>query len=141
MSETVALDFELKSPIGKVWHALTDSAMLTKWMFFGENDFKPVVGHKFQFRMEPGPGWSGIVDGEVLEVDEPRRLSYTWVSGPEGSVAHTEVAWTLTESEDGVTRIHLEQSGFDSEAKQAIGGAKYGWTRMLEQMKELLAAQ
>jgi uncharacterized protein YndB with AHSA1/START domain len=139
MSETVVLDFELKSPIERVWHALTDSATLSKWMLFQSNDFKPVVGHAFQFR--EAPGWTGVVECEVIEVNEPRRLSYTWVSGGEVNPQHsTVVTWTLTEAEGGVTRLHLEQSGFRSEAKQEIGGAKYGWMRMLDQLQSLLAS-
>ena len=139
MSETVVLDFELKNPIERVWHALTDSATLSKWMLFKSNDFKPVVGHAFQFREVPG--WSGGVDCEVIEVDKPHRLSYTWVSGGESNLQHsTVVTWTLTEAEGGVTRLHLEQSGFRSEAKQEIGGAKYGWMSMLDQLQSLLAS-
>jgi uncharacterized protein YndB with AHSA1/START domain len=139
MSETVVLDFELKSPIERVWHALTDSATLSKWMLFKSNDFRPVVGHAFQFR--EAPGWAGVVDCEVIEVDKPHRLSYTWVSGGEGNLQHsTVVTWTLTEAEGGVTRLHLEQSGFRSDAKQEIGGAKYGWMSMLDQLQSLLAS-
>jgi uncharacterized protein YndB with AHSA1/START domain len=137
MSETVVLDFELKSPIERVWHALTDSATLSKWMLFKSNDFEPVVGHAFQFR--EAPGWTGVVDCEVIEVDKPHRLSYTWVSGGESNLQHsTVVTWTLTEADGGVTRLHLEQSGFRSEAKQEIGGAKYGWMSMLDQLQSLL---
>ena len=139
MSETVVLDVEVKSPIERVWHALTDSATLSKWMLFKSNDFKPVVGHAFQFR--EAPGWTGIVDCEVTEVDKPNRLSYTWVSGGESNLQHsTVVTWTLTEAEGGVTRLHLEQSGFRSEAKQEIGGAKYGWMSMLDQLQSVLAS-
>lgn len=139
MSETVSLDVELSSPIERVWHALTDSATLSKWMMFETKDFRPVVGHTFQFRMEPDPNWTVIVDCEVLVVDEPHRLSYTWEVESESH--HTTVTWTLTESEDGGTRLHLEQSGFRSEAKQEIGGAKSGWLHMLEQLRNLLASQ
>jgi uncharacterized protein YndB with AHSA1/START domain len=138
MSETVALDAELKSPIARVWHALTDSATLSEWMLFKSNDFKPVIGHTFQLR--DAPGWDGAVDCEVIEVEEPHRLSYTWVSGGESdSKLSTVVTWTLMEAEGGVTRLHLEQSGFRSEAKQEIGGAKYGWMSMLDQLQSLLA--
>jgi uncharacterized protein YndB with AHSA1/START domain len=138
MTETVVLEVEVKSPIERVWHALTDSATLSKWMLFKSNDFKPVVGHAFQCR--EAPGWDGVVDCEVIEVDKPHRLSYTWASGGEGNLQHaTVVTWTLTEAEDGVTRLHLEQRGFRSEAKQEIGGAKYGWMSMLDQLQSLLA--
>jgi len=140
MSETVVLDFELKSPIERVWHALTDSTTLSKWMLFKTNDFKPVVGHAFQFR--EAPGWDGSIDCEVVEVEKPHRLSYTWVSEVETNQRHsTVVTWTLTEAEGGVTQLHLEQSGFQTGAKQEIGGAKYGWMSMLDQLQSLLASE
>jgi len=139
MSETVSLDFELKSPIQRAWHALTDSATLSKWMFFDTDDFQPVVGHKFEFHGKASTGWTTTVKCEVLEVEEPRRLAYTWAI--EAHMHHTLVTWTLTPVESGVTRLHLEQSGFASEAKQEIGGAKYGWTAQLNQLQNVLASQ
>ena len=138
MSETVSLDVEIKSPIERVWHALTDPATLSKWMLFKTNDFRPVVGHKFQLR--DAPGWDGYVECEVLEVDPPRRLSYTWVSPAGERTQYTTVTWTLAPTESGGTRLHLEQSGFRSDARQEIGGARYGWTHMLEQLQAVLAA-
>lgn len=141
MSETVVLDYALNSPIERVWHALTDSATLSRWMLFTSNDFKPVVGHTFQFR--DSPGWTGVIDCHVLEVDEPHRLSYTWVSdqvGPSNQPQSTVVTWTLTETDGGGTLLHLEQSGFHPGARQEIGGARYGWKHMLEQLQNLLVA-
>ncbi|MDI3339843.1 MAG: SRPBCC domain-containing protein [Sphaerobacter sp.] len=139
MSETVVLETEVKSPIERVWHALTDPATLSKWMLFKSNDFQPVVGHRFQFR--DAPGWDGVVECEVIEVDKPRRLSYTWMTEGQGNLRHaTVINWTLTEVEGGVTRLRLEQRGFRPEATQEIGGAKYSWTAMLDQLQSLLAA-
>lgn len=139
MSETVVLDVEVKSPIERVWNALTDSATLSRWMLFKTNDFQPVVGHAFQFR--DAPGWDGSVDCEVIEVDKPYRLAYTWAAGgTDGTPLATVVTWTLAEADGGATRLHLEQSGFRSEAKQEIGGATYGWTHMLEQLQGILTA-
>ena len=138
MSETVVLDVELKSPIEQVWYALTDSATLSKWMLFRSNDFKPVVGHAFQFR--DAPGFDGVIDCEVIEVNKPQRLSYSWVTSGQSDLPHsTVVTWTLSEAEGGVTRLQLEQSGFRGEAKQEIGGARYGWMSMLDQLQGLLA--
>lgn len=143
MSETVSLDFDLTSPIERVWHALTDPATLSKWVFFEPLDFQPVAGHKFQLRAQAGPGWDGIIDGLRGAGGEPaRRRSYTWVGGPSTHVVHTTLTWTLTETQNGGTRtrLHLEQSGFESAAKQAIGEAHYGWQRMLEQLQNLLVS-
>lgn len=30
------------------------------------NDFEPRIGHRFQFRTEPAPGFDGVVNCEVL---------------------------------------------------------------------------
>ena len=137
MSETVTVDAEFTSAIERVWAALTDPTSYSRWMFFQADHFKPVVGHRFQFRSEPGPGWDGIVDAEVLRADPPHHLSYTWVSG----VLHTTVSWTLTTREDGGTSLHLEQTGFPADARREIGGAHYGWTKMAEQLRDWLASE
>ena len=140
-SKTVAvnLDVEMQSPIEKVWHALTDSATLSKWMLFKTNDFKPEVGHTFQFR--DAPYYDGIIDCEVTEVDEPNRLSYTWsTDGVDGQPHTTVVTWTLSAAGDSATRLQLEQSGFRPDAKQELGGAKAGWKGQLDALREVLEA-
>ncbi|XID94563.1 SRPBCC domain-containing protein [Paenibacillaceae bacterium WGS1546] len=120
MSLSLSLDFEYKTSIEKLWSALTDSSKLAKWVL--ENDFKPVVGHRFQFRAQPNEYWDGIIDGEVLIVDPPSRLSYTWAVGEE---KHT-VNWTLQELGDGKVNLHLEQTGFSN--IHGREGAKHGWS-------------
>ena len=129
MSLTLSLDFQYKATIEKVWSALTESDMLEKWIM--ANDFKPVVGHRFQFRTEPTEYWSGIVEGEVLIVEEPTRLSYTFESGEK----HT-VTWTLQELGDGKVNLHLEQTGISNE--QALAGAKYGWSNWFNGFEQVL---
>lgn len=89
MSLSLSLDFEYETSIEKLWSALTDSSKLAKWIaniHTGkpmENNFEPVVGHRFQFRTEPSQYWDGIIDGEVLVVEAPNKVSYTWASGDE----------------------------------------------------------
>ncbi|MEK3722672.1 SRPBCC family protein [Paenibacillus sp. FSL H8-0034] len=129
MSLTLSLDFQFTSSIEKVWSALTDSSKLAKWTM--ENDFKPVVGHRFQFRTQPTEWWNGIIDGEVLIVDAPDRLSYTWESGEK----HT-VTWTLQDLGDGKVNLHLEQTGISND--QALAGAKYGWSNWFREFEKVL---
>ena len=133
MAKEISLDFEFRSSITQVWAALTDSRILDKWIY--PNDFKAVVGHKFQFRAEPSQWWDGIIDGEVLEIDKPLRLRYTWISGGE----HTTVTWTLSKTENGSTKVHLDHVGF--EADQSFQGASYGWPRMCGTLESLLSEQ
>src|SRR6185437_9010184 len=135
MKPDVSLDFQFASSINTVWSALTDSNTLEKWIW--KNDFKAIVGHKFQFRAEPNEWWDGIVDCEVLEVDEPNKLSYTWKSAGET----TTVTWTLKKGTDGNTHLHFDQTGFSEATKAregAIEGAKYAWSNMGQQLGKVL---
>ncbi len=93
-------------PPERVWQALTDSKLISQWLM--ENDFEPRVGHKFNFKTDPGPGFDGVVHCEVLEVDEPYRLSYTWQGGGNDTV----VTFTLKPVSEG-THLTLVHTGFE----------------------------
>ena len=108
MKRDLVLKEVYAAPPALVWRALTDPALLKEWLM--DNDFSPVVGARCRFRMKPQPGFSGVVNCEVLEVDEPRRLVYTWHGG--GRWGKTTVAWTLKPTAAG-TELTLEHRGFD----------------------------
>ncbi|MBX4147268.1 ATPase [Paenibacillus sp. LC231] len=130
MSLILSMDFQYTTSIEKAWAALTDSSKLAKWIT--ENDFKPIVGHRFQFRHEPSEYWDGIVDGEVLIVEPPNRLSYSWATGDE---RHT-VTWTLQDLGDGKVNLHLEQTGFSH--VHGLEGARYGWSEWFGKFENAL---
>lgn len=92
-------------PPAKVWRALTERELLSQWLM--ETDFEPRVGHRFTLRTDPAPGFDGVVHGEVLEIDEPRRIAFSWRGGP----IDTRVVWELEPIATG-TRLHVRQSGF-----------------------------
>jgi len=92
-------------PRERVWRALTDSAAIADWLM--PNDFKAIPGHRFQMRTRPAPGFDGIVQCEVTQVEPPTRLAYTWVGGG----IETLVTFSL-ESIDQGTRLTLLHSGF-----------------------------
>ncbi|MBD0383765.1 SRPBCC family protein [Paenibacillus sedimenti] len=97
-----------------------------------DNDFKPVVGHRFQFRTQPTEWWDGFIDDEVLIVDAPNRVSFIWASGEE---KHT-VTWMLQDLGDGKVNLHLEQTGISND--QALGRAKYGWGKWCGELEKVL---
>ncbi len=130
MSLALSMDYQFDTTIEKAWAALTDSNKLAKWIT--ENDFEPVVGHRFQFRHQPSEYWDGIVDGEVLVVEPPDRLSYSWATGNE---RHT-VTWTLEELGDGRVNLHLDQTGFTN--THGLEGAKYGWSEWFGKFEQAL---
>jgi uncharacterized protein YndB with AHSA1/START domain len=66
-------------PVERVWEAITDSAAMSDWLM--PNDFVPRIGHKFRFQTKPARGFDGIVHCEVIALDPPRRLAFTWKGG------------------------------------------------------------
>jgi uncharacterized protein YndB with AHSA1/START domain len=71
--------------------------------------FATAAGTKFRCVAKPKPGWSGIVECELLESDEPTLLRYSWAD-PGGGEA-TEVAYRLEPHGHG-TRFTYEHTGF-----------------------------
>ena len=130
-TRTLTIERELPHPQEKVWRALTEGQLIDQWLM--TNDFRPVVGHRFQFRSTPVPNWNGIIDSEVLMVEPKSRLSYSWVSLGLESV----VTWTLTPTGSG-THLLMEQSGFPSEESPAYKGAKYGWQSFIGKLADVL---
>jgi uncharacterized protein YndB with AHSA1/START domain len=132
-TESISFEFDLNHSPEKVWRALTDPVLLTEWLL-------PVVGLKlepgaaFTFKTQPYPGWDGIVNCRILEIEAHRKLSYTWVVGD----MNTVVTFTLTPTASR-TRLSLVQSGFKPEQKQNFGGARYGWKMMGGKLVDLLA--
>jgi uncharacterized protein YndB with AHSA1/START domain len=136
-TQTIIQQYELAHAPSKVWRALTEPALLEKWLM--QTDMQPTMGHAFTFRMEPSQWWDGIVHCEMLEIDPPRRLSYTWRSGPENTPLDTIVTWTLQPTDNG-TRLTLEHSGFVPSNKFAYAGAAQGWQEKVDvKMNRVLA--
>ena len=86
---SIEVDQFLAQPPGRVWTALTDPVLLARWLM--PNDFKPVPGHVFTFRTEPVPqhGFDGIVHCQVLDLEPPRLIRFSW----RGGGLDTVVSW------------------------------------------------
>jgi uncharacterized protein YndB with AHSA1/START domain len=101
-------------PPATVWRVVTDPELVPRWTATGAggrpDGFRPVVGTKFQLIAKPKPGWNGVVDCEVLEVNEPSLLRYSWTGG-DGGGDTTEVVYRL-EPHAGGTRFTYEHTGF-----------------------------
>ncbi|MEP7025537.1 MAG: SRPBCC domain-containing protein [Actinomycetota bacterium] len=132
MKADIDLTASYPYPAERVWAALTSQAALEAWLM--PNDFAPVPGHRFTFRTKPAPGFDGIVHCQVLELDPPQRLVWSWAGG----AIDTTVTFTLTASADGGTTLRMRQVGFHGLAGQLtrrILGS--GWPGLLR--RRLLA--
>src|SRR5437899_12134964 len=109
-TQSISLEYDLPYPPEKVWRALTEPELLAAWIM--ANDMRPLVGHNFTFKSEPTPWRDGMVHCEVLEIDPPKRLRYSWRSGPASSPLDTVLTWTLTPTGEGRTRRARAHSGY-----------------------------
>ena len=135
-ARSVIVERELPHPPEKVWRALTQPHLIEEWLL--KNDFKLEVGHRFNLRADPQPGWNGIVDCEVLVVEPNKTLSYTWNSGEANLAIRTVVTLSLAPKGAG-TLLRMEQTGFRSDQPQNYQGAKYGWQHFLGKLEQILA--
>jgi uncharacterized protein YndB with AHSA1/START domain len=131
-TRSVVVERDMPHPPEKLWRALTQPHLIAEWLM--KNDFAPTVGHRFQLRGD----WGGILDCEVLTVEPARTLAYTWEynnDDPQFGLKSV-VTFTLTRTEAG-THLRVEQTGFRSDQKQALGGALHGWTKFLDNLAQV----
>jgi uncharacterized protein YndB with AHSA1/START domain len=130
----VVVERDLPFPPEKVWRALTQPHLIEEWLM--KNDFKAVVGHRFNLRGD----WGGVLDCEVLAIEEHKALSYTWDFAHDDAAYNLRSVVTLTLTPTGRgTHLRMEQSGFRPDQKQAHGGAKHGWQQFLGNLEQVLA--
>lgn len=101
-------------PIEEVWTVLTDPEHVARWTTTGQGGrpegFAAVPGTRFRLVGKPTMGWAGIVYCEVLDVEAPHSLHYTW-KGDEDTDDTTDVKYLLEEIPGG-SRFTWEHTGF-----------------------------
>ncbi len=99
-------------------------------------------GHRFMFKTPPYAklDFDGQIFCEVLEVQEPSRLSYSWKYGSGDGQMRVDsvVEWTL-QPEEGGTNLKLLHSGFNLTTNimdfEALNG---GWLSNVKKIEKLL---
>jgi uncharacterized protein YndB with AHSA1/START domain len=109
MRRDIRIERTYPHPPELVWRALTDPDLIAEWLM--PNDFAPKIGHRFTMRDKPQPGWDGIAHLEVLEIDAPRKMRWSWRGGP----IDTEVTFRLEPAlvySRPATKLLVEHTGF-----------------------------
>lgn len=110
MSYAYDLARELPHPPDRVWRALTDPELLSRWFMRCDQDLASLpMGGRFTLIDPKAKGWSGILDGELIERIAPQRLVYR-TDEREGT-SSTTLTWTLIPTDTG-TRLDLHHAGW-----------------------------
>lgn len=113
MQKEIKHQFTFSQSPEVVWEYLTKPELLAQWLM--PNDFKPIVGYKFQLSAKPKLkfDFDGKIYCEVLEIVPYKRLVYSWKGGlsKENPSLNSIVIWTLTPNDNG-TILTLEHKGF-----------------------------
>ena len=93
---------------------------------------------------QPGSRWTSesgdelYLDGELLEVDPPRRIVQTFhvaIEEPAASDPPSRVTWEITPVTDGTTRVRLIHEGMGQATRDYVDG---GWEHILSGLKRVV---
>ena len=106
-------------PIEKVWAALNDRAALAVWLM--ENDFEPIIGRRFSFHHQPVGGGRGLIECEVLVIEPPARMVWSWQSTATDPPGRVEINLKPVEGGTELTLAHTGETDAERRARYASG--------------------
>jgi uncharacterized protein YndB with AHSA1/START domain len=131
----------VRAPAAALWRALTDPAVIAKYMFGSTVTSDWTVGSTITYEGEY-EGKQYEDHGEILEIRPNELLRSTHFSPLSGQPDMPEnyhtIEYTLAAA-DGGTRLSLTQDNNSSEA-EATHSAE-NWTRMLEGLKKVVETE
>jgi uncharacterized protein YndB with AHSA1/START domain len=144
--DRVVAEIEIAAPREDVFRALTDQKELFVWwgsepsVELKSFELDPRVGGQWSFHCldRAGRPVNGVTDfrvhGEIVEMEPPRLLAYTWIANWHEHPEHpTLVRWELDETRGG-TRVRVTHSGLGDEeiARKDYTGGWPGVLALLE---------
>jgi uncharacterized protein YndB with AHSA1/START domain len=146
--DAIVTEIEIAAPPARVFAALTEAKQLARWwtnedcqIELWEMDAR--LGGHWRFKTKPSATVSvnGVntfeAQGEILEIDPPRLLVYTWIANWHNRRdACTIVRWELAPSDKG-TRVKVTHSGL---ANLPVARKDYsgGWPGVVEMLKKFV---
>ncbi|WP_433828828.1 SRPBCC domain-containing protein [Actinoplanes sp. CA-015351] len=159
MSTTQVFRIWIKATPEKIWTAVTDPEWNARYGYAAPQFYELKKGGKFYStatqEMKDYSAANGfqipetIIEGEILEVDEPRRLVQTWRMLMDPSTASepfTTLTYDIEDAGPGVCRVTITHDVTDAPATGTMikgapeAGAEGGggWAWVLSDLKSLL---
>lgn len=133
MKFEVAISRRYPHSIEAVWAGLTSRAAISEWLM-PTNDFIGEAGSSFEMTCIGETGHTEIYRCEVLELDPPRRMRWSWLLAGDESQGVTEVEFRLEPTDDG-TELTVFHRG--DRSKEMLERFKAGWPFKLDQLADL----
>ena len=138
--DMIVSQIDIAAPIARVFRAICDAEeVLRRSPQLSVYELDPRVGGKWKLELVMPQPYHGVTtihhEGEILEIDPPRLLVYTWTANFHRNPAHVSlVRWQLTETKSG-THVKVTHSGLGAEPDAAKDYAG-GWPGVLEDLKK-----
>jgi uncharacterized protein YndB with AHSA1/START domain len=145
--DALVTEIDIAAPAERVFQALTDPDQLQRWFTDASCPVKTWRmdarrGGKYGYVTAKG---SHVVNGvsqfechgDILEIEPPRLLVYTWVANWHlDKQRTTTVRWELTSTETG-THVKVTHSGL---AQEAVAREDYrsGWPGVVEKLRQFV---
>ena len=139
MTRRIVEVIEIAAPPARVFAALTDPVQLLSW--WGDRRTFPSthweldvrVGGRWLSRWRAPDGATFALGGEILEIDPPRLLIYSWWDERYPDLPRTTVRYELTTTATG-TRVTLTHDGFDAE-RADFDDYNGGWSSVMRSLR------
>jgi uncharacterized protein YndB with AHSA1/START domain len=141
----------IKAPQEQIWDAITTPEWTSKYGYAAPIDVELRRGGNFRYLPSEPMRAMGlpdtIIDGEVLEVDPPRKLvhSYRWLFTAETRAeGFSRVTWEIETTTAGFCRLSVTHEMDNAPLMAAATIAKFseqgggGWNWILSDLKSLL---
>lgn len=146
-TDAIITEIEIAAPPERIFQALTSDAELGQWFTNPDCPVKvwkmdSCLGGHYRYQTKKGSVVVNNVDefechGEILELDPPRLLVYTWLANWHlDKSLRTIVRWELTPSASG-TKVKVTHSGLasDTASRKDYSG---GWPGVLSMLKKFV---
>ncbi|MEP7158511.1 MAG: SRPBCC domain-containing protein [Chloroflexota bacterium] len=134
-SDSREFNVEITARAHKVWQAITDP-VLTRQYYYGTD---MLSDWKAGSRWTSESDGAVMLEGEILEIDPPRRLVQTFHvvhEEPAQSDPPSKVTWELTPITDG-TRLGVFH---EDQGQATLDYTEGGWEHILDGLKALVEA-
>lgn len=141
----------IKTSAQAIWDAITKPEWNAKYAYRGPSEYELRAGGSYRALANAGMVAMGLpetlIDGNVIEVDPPRKLVQTYrflFNDATKAEGFSRVTWEIEETASGFSRLTVTHELEGQPMMAAMVSAKFsemgsgGWTWILSDLKSLL---